>query len=180
MKTAEELLQAYVDGDAQEAAALFADDGALELPYLARRPRSRAALRRPADHRRLPNLSARADVLYPGLKFVDVKLSIDTPDQAFGEYTIHQRSGISGKEVHQRFFWPPHGVKRQDHSASRGAQSIRGRGRHVSGQRRRGHQQEGGCGDLAAHRSLVAPPRDVARPHHLRRSRTQCPTRTRP
>jgi hypothetical protein len=35
MKTAEELLQAYIDGDAQEAAALFADDGALELPYLA-------------------------------------------------------------------------------------------------------------------------------------------------
>ena len=25
-------------------------------------------------------------------------------DQAFGEYTIHQKSGISGKDVHQRFF----------------------------------------------------------------------------
>jgi hypothetical protein len=161
----------------KKKAALFADNGALELPYLAdlgvepryESPKTIGAF-----------LTFLHEQMYPGFKFIDVKLSIDTPDQAFGEYTIHQRSGISGKEVHQRFFWPPHGVKRQDHSASRGAQSIRGRGRHVSGQRRRGHQQEGGCGDLAAHRSLVAPPRDVARPHHLRRSRTQCPTRTRP
>ena len=29
---------------------------------------------------------------------------IDTPDQAFGKYTIHQKSGISGKEIRQRFF----------------------------------------------------------------------------
>jgi ketosteroid isomerase-like protein len=42
--------------------------------------------------------------MYPGFKFVDVKIYIDTPDQAFGEYTIHQKSGISGKDVHQRFF----------------------------------------------------------------------------
>jgi hypothetical protein len=42
--------------------------------------------------------------MYPGFKFVDVKIYIDTPDQAFGEYTIHQKSGISGRLVHQRFF----------------------------------------------------------------------------
>jgi uncharacterized protein len=42
--------------------------------------------------------------MYPGFKFVDVKIYIDTPDQAFGEYTIHQKSGISGRDVHQRFF----------------------------------------------------------------------------
>ncbi|MDB5311092.1 MAG: hypothetical protein JWO38_5294 [Gemmataceae bacterium] len=42
--------------------------------------------------------------MYPGFKFVDVKIYIDTPDQAFGEYTIHQTSGISGRLVHQRFF----------------------------------------------------------------------------
>ncbi len=35
MKTAKELLQAYIDGTAEEAAALFAENGALELPYLA-------------------------------------------------------------------------------------------------------------------------------------------------
>jgi uncharacterized protein len=42
--------------------------------------------------------------MYPGFKFIDVKIYIDTPDQALGEYTIHQKSGISGKEIHQRFF----------------------------------------------------------------------------
>jgi hypothetical protein len=41
--------------------------------------------------------------MYPGFKFIDVKIYIDTPDQAFGEYTIRQRSGISGREI-QRFF----------------------------------------------------------------------------
>ena len=35
MKTAKELLQAYIDGSAQESATLFAENGALELPYLA-------------------------------------------------------------------------------------------------------------------------------------------------
>ncbi len=35
MKTAKELLQAYINGSAEESAALFADNGALELPYLA-------------------------------------------------------------------------------------------------------------------------------------------------
>jgi hypothetical protein len=42
--------------------------------------------------------------MYPGFKFIDVNIYIDTPDQAFGEYTIRQKSGISGKDVHQRFF----------------------------------------------------------------------------
>ena len=35
MKTAKELLQAYIDGTRIESAALFAENGALELPYLA-------------------------------------------------------------------------------------------------------------------------------------------------
>ena len=35
IETAKELLQAYIAGTAQESAALFAEKGALELPYLA-------------------------------------------------------------------------------------------------------------------------------------------------
>jgi len=101
MKTAKELLQAYIEGSARDAAALFADKGALELPYLAdlgvepryEGPQTIAAF-----------LTFLHEKMYPGFKFVDVKIYIDTPDQAFGEYTIHQKSGISGKEVHQRFF----------------------------------------------------------------------------
>jgi uncharacterized protein len=83
------------------ATSLFAENGALELPYLAdlgvepryEGPKAIGAF-----------LTFLHDKMYPGFKFVDVKIYIDTPDQAFGEYTIHQNSGISGKLVHQRFF----------------------------------------------------------------------------
>jgi hypothetical protein len=101
MKTAKQLLQEYIDGSAQEAAALFAENGALELPYLAdlgvdpryEGPKTVGAF-----------LTFLHEKMYPGFKFQDVKIYIDTPDQAFGEYTIHQKSGISGRVVHQRFF----------------------------------------------------------------------------
>jgi uncharacterized protein len=101
MKTAKELLQAYINGNALESATLFAEDGALELPYLADlgvEPRYEGPKNIGAF------LSFLHEKMYPGFKFVDVKIYIDTPDQAFGEYTIHQKSGISGKDVHQRFF----------------------------------------------------------------------------
>jgi hypothetical protein len=101
MKTAKELLQAYIEGAASQSAALFADNGALELPYLADlgvAPRYEGAKQIGAF------LTFLHEKMYPGFKFIDVKIYIDTPDQAFGEYTIHQKSGISGLEVHQRFF----------------------------------------------------------------------------
>lgn len=101
MKTAKELLQAYIDGTASQAAALFAQDGALELPYL-------ADLGVEPRYEGPDNIGAFLTFLhekmYPNFKFVDVHIYIATPDQAFGEYTIHQKSGISGKNVHQRFF----------------------------------------------------------------------------
>jgi uncharacterized protein len=101
MKTAKGLLQAYIDGTAMEAASLFAKTGALELPYLADlgvEPRYEGPEKIGAF------LTFLHEKMYPGFKFIDVKIYIDTPDQAFGEYTIHQKSGISGKQVHQRFF----------------------------------------------------------------------------
>src|SRR5271163_20990 len=101
MKTATQLLQAYIEGSAQEAASLFAKNGALELPYLADlgvQPRYEGPTNIGAF------LSFLHEKMYPGFKFVDVQIYIDTPDQAFGEYTIHQKSGISGKDVYQRFF----------------------------------------------------------------------------
>jgi uncharacterized protein len=101
MKTAKELLQAYINGSALESAALFADKGALELPYLADlgvEPRYEGPKNIGAF------LTFLHEEMYPTFRFIDVNIYIDTPDQAFGEYTIHQKSGISGKNVHQRFF----------------------------------------------------------------------------
>ncbi len=101
MKNAKQLLEAYIGGAAAESAALFAEKGALELPYLADlgvEPRYEGPEIIGAF------LTFLHETMYPGFKFVDVEIYIDTPDQAFGEYTIHQKSGISGKDVHQRFF----------------------------------------------------------------------------
>jgi hypothetical protein len=101
MKTAKQLLEGYINDSAQESAALFAENGALELPYLADlgvEPRYEGPKNIEAF------LTFLHEKMYPGFKFVDVKIYIDTPDQAFGEYTIHQKSGISGRLVHQRFF----------------------------------------------------------------------------
>jgi hypothetical protein len=42
--------------------------------------------------------------LYPGFAFENVKIHLDTPEQAYGEYQINARSAISGKEIHQQFF----------------------------------------------------------------------------
>jgi hypothetical protein len=101
MKTAKELLQAYIAGTAKESAALFAENGALELPYLA----DLGVDPRYEGPQTIESfLTFLHEKMYPGFKFVDVKIYIDTPDQAFGEYTIHQKSGISGRDVHQRFF----------------------------------------------------------------------------
>lgn len=101
MKDAKRLLEAYIGGTAAESAALFAEEGALELPYLTDlgvEPRYQG----PEAIGTFLNFLH--DKMYPGFRFIDVKIYIDTPDQAFGEYTIHQKSGISGKDVHQRFF----------------------------------------------------------------------------
>ena len=94
MKTAKQLLHAYIDGSARQSAALFAENGALELPYLADlgiEPRYEGPKRIETF------LTFLHERIFPGFTFVDVKIYIDTPDQAFGEYTIHQNSGISGR-----------------------------------------------------------------------------------
>jgi len=74
MKTAKHLLQGYIDGSAQESAALFAENGA-RMPYLSdlgvepryEGPRNIGAF--------LTFLHAK---MYPGFKFADVKIYIDT------------------------------------------------------------------------------------------------------
>jgi hypothetical protein len=101
METAKQLLQAYIEGSALESAALFADHGALELPYLSDlgvEPRYEG----PENIRTF--LTFLHEKMYPGFRFIDVHIYIETPDQAFGEYTIHHQSGISGKMIRQRFF----------------------------------------------------------------------------
>lgn len=101
MKSAKELMLGYIGGSAAQSGALFADDGTLELPYLEsiglppvmNGPRAITEF-----------LTFLHDKLYPGFSFEDVNIHIETPEQAFAEYHIHHKSGISGKDIKQQFF----------------------------------------------------------------------------
>jgi uncharacterized protein len=101
MKTAKELMLGYIQGTAEHSGALFAENGTLELPYLASIGLP-PVLKGPAKIAKF--LGFLHGTLYPGFVFEDVKVHIDTPDQVFAEYHINNKSGISGKDVQQQFF----------------------------------------------------------------------------
>jgi uncharacterized protein len=101
MKTAKELMLAYIGGTAEQSGALFAEDGTLELPYLASISLP-PVLKGPAEITKF--LGFLHGQLYPGFAFEQVKVHLDTPDQAFAEYHVNHASGITHKSVKQQFF----------------------------------------------------------------------------
>jgi hypothetical protein len=101
MKTARELMLAYLAGSAEETGALFLPTGTLELPYLASIGLP-PVLTGPAEISKF--LGFLHDTLYPNFVFQNVKVLIDGLDQVFAEYQINHKSGISGKFVNQQFF----------------------------------------------------------------------------
>jgi hypothetical protein len=101
MKTAKDLMLGYIDGGADQAGALFARDGTLELPYLASIGMPPVIKGPEAISKFLTFLHG---TLYPGFSFEGVQIHIDTPDQVLAEYHINRTSGISGKAVRQQFF----------------------------------------------------------------------------
>ena len=101
MKDAKQLFVDYINSGAKDAGDLFAANGYLELPYLASLgipPKYTG----PAEITQF--LTFLHDQLYPGFKFQDVEIHLSTADQAFANYVIDSKSGISGKIVHQEFF----------------------------------------------------------------------------
>jgi ketosteroid isomerase-like protein len=101
MKTAKELMLAYLAGNAEQSAALFSENGTLELPYLASIGLA-PVITGPTEIAKF--LGFLHGQLYPGFSFTNAAVLIDTPDQVFAEYRIDHKSGISGKEVKQQFF----------------------------------------------------------------------------
>jgi len=101
MKTAKDLMLAYLAGTAEQTGALFAEGGTLELPYL-------ASIGMPpvttGPEEITKFLGFLHSTLYPGFAFEDVKVHLQVPDQVFAEYHINHKSGISGKDVRQQFF----------------------------------------------------------------------------
>ena len=85
MKNAKELLLEFTASsfqDPQKAAAMFADDGAFEMPYLA----DFGFPARYAGQKEIADFFQMVRSLYPGFEFENVKVRIDTPTQVFAEY----------------------------------------------------------------------------------------------
>src|SRR5580704_4449405 len=96
MKNATELLKAYLAEiqDPAAAAALFADDGVVELPTVNARAQGPAAI-----EKFLAGLLAKV----PDFRFQNIQILIQTPDQAFGEYDVEALVPSTGKTYRQTY-----------------------------------------------------------------------------
>jgi hypothetical protein len=101
VKSAKDLMLGYINGTAEQSGALFAENGTLELPYL-------ASIGLPPVLNGPKGITTFLEflhgTLYPGFKFQEVKIHIETPTQVFAEYHINSPSGISHKDIRQQFF----------------------------------------------------------------------------
>ncbi|HSZ72902.1 MAG TPA: nuclear transport factor 2 family protein [Cytophagaceae bacterium] len=86
-KTAKELLTAYLENiqHPEMVASLFAEDGAIELPYLASLGGTGRTETPEGIKQMLTGLLQQA----PEFKFLNIKYLIETPDQVFGEYEVN-------------------------------------------------------------------------------------------
>ena len=103
VKNAKELMlefTAFSFRDPKTAAEMFAEDGAFEIPYL-------ATFGVPSQYKGRDAIAGFFQVvrdLFPGLELENIKVLIDTPEQAFGEYEFTAVSSKTGRSVHQLFF----------------------------------------------------------------------------
>ena len=103
MKDSKTLLLTYLASirDPERAAALFAEDGVFELPYL----RSLGVGPRYVGRREITALLNQLLQLYPNFAFApdDIRILIETPDKTFAEYVAHARAAATGRTLHQLF-----------------------------------------------------------------------------
>src|SRR6266481_5454343 len=94
-----EFLAAVTGG--QNAAALFAEDGAVELPFL----HSVGIPWRHQGRQAISELQASLGRLYLDFAFKpeDTRVLIDTPQQVFAEYMAHPTAAATGRTVHHLF-----------------------------------------------------------------------------
>jgi len=96
MTTALELLHAYLDRvrTPAAAAALFADDGVLELPTIGVHAQGRAAI-----EQLIAGLLAKV----PDFRFQDPVVWIETPERVFAEYAVAAQVAATGKPYRQTY-----------------------------------------------------------------------------
>jgi hypothetical protein len=96
MKNATELLTAYLAQiqDPAAAAALFADDGVIELPWV------KAPAQGPVEIKQfLAGLLAKVS----DFSIQNIRIWIKTPDQAFGEYDVEALAPSTGTTYRQTY-----------------------------------------------------------------------------
>ena len=88
-------------GNPDRAAALFAEDGVLELPFL----RSLGVEPRYSGRREIAACLRQLRKLYPDVAFApsDTTVLIETPEKTFAEYVTHTTASATGRLLHQLF-----------------------------------------------------------------------------
>ncbi|WP_321786429.1 nuclear transport factor 2 family protein [Paraburkholderia sp. J94] len=101
MNHAKELLAAYLESirDPRAAAALFADDGVLELPYL----KSLGIDGRAQGPEAIEDFIASLIAKVPDFAFKNVRWLIETPEQVFAEYEVEALVPSTGKIYRQMY-----------------------------------------------------------------------------
>ena len=103
MRNARELLEEFTASsfrDPTKAAEMFAEDGAFEMPYL----ESVGVPGRYEGRDAIERFFRFVRDLYPDMDLENVKVMIDTPEQAFAEYEFTAQSSKTGRTIHELFF----------------------------------------------------------------------------
>jgi uncharacterized protein len=103
MKNAKELLEEFAAAsfrDPKEAAKMFTEDGAFEMPYL----ESLGVPGRYEGREAIEGFFRFVRDVYPDMDIENVKVMIDTPEQVFAEYEFTAQSSKTGRTVHELFF----------------------------------------------------------------------------
>ena len=93
MKNAKELLEEFTAAsfrDPKKAAEMFTEDGAFEMPYL--------------ESIGFPGRYEGREAIEGFMDLENIKVMIDTPEQAFAEYEFTAQSSKTGRTIHELFF----------------------------------------------------------------------------
>lgn len=101
MKTAKELLLAYLENvtNVETTIELFADDAAIELPYLSSLDKPWRWQGRDVLYNFIKNFPG----AYENFAFKNIKILIDTPNQVFAEYEVELIFKKTGNTYRQTY-----------------------------------------------------------------------------
>jgi len=102
MKNAKELLEEFTAAsfrDPKKAAEMFTEDGAFEMPYL----ESLGVPGRYDGREAIEGFFRFVREIYPDMDLENIKVMIDTPEQAFAEYEFTAQSSKTGRTIHELF-----------------------------------------------------------------------------